>query len=100
MTLTTGGAPVLMPKTKTFAQRERDRPIAVRHHLGEASMRRQLKNVAAKVAIPNPATPRTCPESPPRYTPDMVTIKEVEKLALGLADSPRALLAALRSTMH
>ena len=40
------------------------------------------------------STSRACSEIAPRYTPNMATIAEVEKLALDLPDSQRAVLAA------
>ena len=51
------------------------------------------------------ATPRACSEITTRYTSDMTTITEVEKLAFDLPDSQRAVLAShllhsLPSVLH
>ena len=50
-------------------------------------------------------TSRACPEITTRYSPAMVTITEIEKLAFDLPDSQRAVLAAhllrsLPSVLH
>ena len=43
---------------------------------------------------PLPCTPHACTVNVPQYTPGMVTISDVEKLAFDLPDSQRAVLAA------
>jgi len=65
----------------------------------------QIEHLAVDMEARYKATSHACTESTPSYTPDMVTITEVEKLAFDLPDSQRAVLAAhllrsLPSVLH